>query len=94
MICLWATKILHQEPLRVPKTYAYFQRMNDRIPCSFALLKRKQNVCSSTVDKKFPPIKVNKQTLFWKFQTQTSPVLRRNQVLSICSQTVYQSVGS
>ena len=59
----------------MPKTYAYFQRMNDRIPCSFALLKRKQNVCSSTAGKKFPLIKVNKQTLFWKFKTQTSPVL-------------------
>ena len=44
----------------MPKTYAYFQRMNDRIPWSFALLKRKQNVCSSTVGKKFPLIKVSK----------------------------------
>ena len=65
-----ATRTLNKEPTRVPKTYdsygnslyAYFQWRNDRIPCSLCAFEMKTyNVCLSTVGKKFPLLKINKQ---------------------------------
>ena len=68
----------------MPKTYAYFQRMNDRIPWSFALLKRKQNVCSSTVGKKFPLIKVSKlKRVQFEAKSSFEHLLTNKQILQI-----------
>ena len=42
-----ATKILNREPERVPKNYdshTNFKRTNNKIPCSFCILKRQENV--------------------------------------------------
>ena len=52
----------------------------------FALLKWKRKMCVCLhYTKKILPIKVNKQALFWKFETQTNRLLRcMNQVSSIC----------
>ena len=52
----------------------------------FALLKWKRKMCVCLhYTKKIPPIKVNKQALFWKFETQANRLLRcMNQVSSIC----------
>ena len=43
----------------------------------FALLKWKRKMCVCLqYAQKFPLIKVNKQALFWKFETQTNRLLR------------------
>ena len=65
-----ATRTFNKQPTRVPKTYdsygnslySYFQWRNDRIPCSLCAFEMKTlNVCLSTVGKKFPLLKINKQ---------------------------------
>ena len=90
-ICSRATKILNKKPHGClndsygNSLYAHFPLTNDRIPCSFCNLKWNIKCVFIDLRQKFPLIKVSKQALFWKSETQTTGVSRLvNQVSSIC----------